>query len=601
MKSLRILSALLLTGLSLIIILVSSCKKEEIAVDPPKAIFSINPPQGNTTTSFTFDASATQYADDDAELLFRWDWDGDGEWDTPFSKSKIQYHRFFIKGNFSPTMEARTYDGLSDTLKTNMEVVQGYSPPRALFNFTPDNGHILTNFNFDASATNDDEDSLNTLQFRWDWEGDGFWDTDYLSTPSITHQFLFADNFNVMLQVKDPSGLTNIKNHSISIVLHNPEIFVDFTISPETGTNEDVFTFDASASTDLENPGNKLFYKWSVQNSGKIIIWETDFIQDPIVTHQFSHLEVGDLTVNLNVEDINGLTNSITKDLKVAKGNTPPSVYITAPSPHGNTSTNFLFNSIAFDAENYAKDLEVRWDYNNDGTFETGFSKEKSSNYQYSNSGIQEVVVEVRDTEGYTTLSDPVQVQVTNGTNETGLIFDARRVSETQPDPQVYGTVKIGDQWWMSDNLNINSYTGTSIQRYCYRNSYNNCTEYGGLYKWTTAMKGSQAAGAKGICPNGWHIPSETEWETLITNLGANIAGDELKPWGSTDFFLQYSGTRDFNSSYRFLGQYAVFWSSSKIVSSTNAKAYTIKSNSSLIESSIISQEYGYSIRCIKD
>jgi len=114
-------------------------------------------------------------------------------------------------------------------------------------------------------------------------------------------------------------------------------------------------------------------------------------------------------------------------------------------------------------------------------------------------------------------------------------------------------------------------------------------------------MKGSQAAGAKGICPNGWHIPSETEWETLITNLGANIAGDELKPWGSTDFFLQYSGTRDFNSSYRFLGQYAVFWSSSKIVSSTNAKAYTIKSNSSLIESSIISQEYGYSIRCIKD
>jgi uncharacterized protein (TIGR02145 family) len=601
MKSIKILSISLFICITAIIIIIPACKKEEVIITPPKAIFSVNPPQGNTTTSFAFDASATQSSEVDDELLFRWDWDGDGTWDTPFSKSKKQYHRYFNIGSFAPTLEARTYDGLSDTLQMNMDVVQGYSPPRALFSYTPDDGHILTEFLFDASATNDDEDSLSALRFRWDWDGNGIWDTDYLSEAQITHQFLFADNFNVILQVIDPSGLSNVKNHSLAIVLHNPMLFVDFSISPESGTNEDIYTFDASVSKDLENPGNSLFYKWTVENNAGIPIWETDFLDTPITTHQFSHLEVGDLTIDLVVEDINGLTNYITKDFSVEKGNSLPSGYLTNPSPHGNINTEFFFTAHVFDAENYAKDLQVRWDFNSDGTWDTDFSKEKTIYYSYENPGVQEAILEVIDTENYSTISDPLEVIVTSGTNETGLIIDGRRISETMPDPQYYGSVKIGNQWWMSDNLNINSYTGNSIQRLCYRGSYSICEEYGGLYKWSTAMNGSQQVGAKGICPTGWHIPSDTEWETLITFLGSANAGDELKPWGSTDFFLQYSGTADYNGSYRFLGQYGVFWSSTKMVSSTNSKAYTIKANSSTIESSIISQEYGYSIRCIKD
>lgn len=601
MRILKNLSGILFIILITIIVIIPACKKEEVIITPPKAIFSINPPQGNTTTSFTFDASSTQFSEEDIELLFRWDWNGDGNWDTPFSKNKIHYHRFFVNGSYSPTLEVRTHEGLADTLQIDLEIVQGYSPPRALFSFSPDNGHILTEFNFDASATEDDEDSLNTLRFRWDWEGDGIWDTDYLSEPVIIHQFLFPENYNIILQVIDPSRLTNQKNHSLSIVMFNPQIYVDFTINPESGTNEDVFTFDASACSDLENPGNQLFYKWTAENSAKIPIWETEFLDTPETQHQFSHLDVGNITVKLDVEDINGLTNSTKKELSVAKGNTPPSGYITIPSRHGNTSTNFYFTANVFDAENYAKDLEVRWDFNNDGSWDTGFSKEKTIYHSYENSGTHEIVLEVIDTEGYSNISDSKDIEVTNGTNETAYLFDDRWVTETNQDPQVYGTVKIGDQWWMSDNLNINSYQGASIQRYCYRNDYSNCDDFGGLYKWTTAMAGNQQAGAKGICPDGWHIPSESEWETLIAYLGPGNAGDELKPWGSTDFFLTYSGVRNFNGSYRFLGQYGVFWSSTKMVSSSNAKAYTIKAISSSVESSIISQEYGYSIRCIKD
>ncbi|MFC2117655.1 FISUMP domain-containing protein [Bacteroidota bacterium] len=593
---------ILILCLTVLVVIIAACEKKEEIIAHPKASFSINPPNGNTTTGFIFDASSTQIADENAELLFRWDWDGDNEWDTPFSKGKRIIHRFYSKGIYSPQMEARTLNGLSDTLQIDIEVIQGYSPPFAKFVFSPDSGHIITPFIFDASGSMDDEDSLSQLQFRWDWEGNGAWDTDFSNNPIITHQFLITGSYNVTLQVKDPSNLSNIKSQIIDVDATNKAIFVDFTINPESGTNEDTFTFDASASVDTEDPDNVLKYMWTCSNPVGLLFWKTDFLENPVHTHKFTRSELGDKEIILQVSDINGLKNSIKKEFTVLPGNSPPNATFIIGSQHGNIGTEFYFDaSEVNDYEDYQKDLMVRWDFNNDGSWDTDYSKEKTLYHKYETAGDYEVVVDVIDTEGSNSSSQAKTIIVTNGTNETGLIIDERDIDKTD----YYGTVKIGNQWWTSDNLNRGSYMqgGTSIviDKKCYRHESSRCEEYGALYNFWNIMMGNYIEGSQGICPAGWHVPSVDDWETLFDYVGSSNTLEELEPYGPTDFFLKYAGSFDTSDNFKGLGSYATFWTSKRTgTASSNSWSYTLI-NTGAIESAVVSGDYGHSVRCIKN
>lgn len=99
-------------------------------------------------------------------------------------------------------------------------------------------------------------------------------------------------------------------------------------------------------------------------------------------------------------------------------------------------------------------------------------------------------------------------------------------------DGNSYDAVKIGEQVWMKSNLRTTHYAnGTAIAlgsepsytkayRYYPNNDPKNVTTYGYLYNWTAAMNGARSSetnpsGVQGICPNGWHLPSEAEWEQL--------------------------------------------------------------------------------------
>lgn len=100
---------------------------------------------------------------------------------------------------------------------------------------------------------------------------------------------------------------------------------------------------------------------------------------------------------------------------------------------------------------------------------------------------------------------------------EYGSLIDSR-------DGQKYRTVKIGDRWWLAENLNY-----AADSSYCYNDEIDSCTIYGRLYPWTVAMQldtiynklnvtyTETIKGAhQGICPDGWHIPSEKEWKEMI-------------------------------------------------------------------------------------
>ncbi|MCD4725293.1 MAG: hypothetical protein K8R63_10680 [Bacteroidales bacterium] len=88
---------------------------------------------------------------------------------------------------------------------------------------------------------------------------------------------------------------------------------------------------------------------------------------------------------------------------------------------------------------------------------------------------------------------------------------------------QVYNTVQIFSQCWLKENLNVGEMVlGTmeqsdngTIEKYCYNNKPDSCMKYGGLYHWAEMMQYITQQGTQGICPPGWHLPTDEEWKVL--------------------------------------------------------------------------------------
>jgi uncharacterized protein (TIGR02145 family) len=139
-------------------------------------------------------------------------------------------------------------------------------------------------------------------------------------------------------------------------------------------------------------------------------------------------------------------------------------------------------------------------------------------------------------------------------------------------DNQLYPTTLIGSQCWMASGINVGTrINGTvtagtdcssaaAIQKYCMNNTPANCLSTGGLYTWNQAMCGGTTAGAQGICPTGWHVPTHDEWTTLeravctasAQNCATYFPYDSTTQWsqlaGGADVSLNVGGLSGFNA-----------------------------------------------------
>jgi uncharacterized protein (TIGR02145 family) len=189
----------------------------------------------------------------------------------------------------------------------------------------------------------------------------------------------------------------------------------------------------------------------------------------------------------------------------------------------------------------------------------------------------------------------------------------------TDFDGNVYQSVILGNQTWLAENLKSTHYCdGTEIQDVV---AYNNDTSlgdiYGLLYTWNAAMNGSITPGSQGVCPCGWHLPSDEEWSELELFLGgADIAGGKMKETGLDHWFAPNTGADnssglkilpggEFDAShnppmFRFLKEYAVFWTSTQInFSKARERALSYNDTKSLTIDWY--KTLKYSIRCVKD
>jgi uncharacterized protein (TIGR02145 family) len=176
-------------------------------------------------------------------------------------------------------------------------------------------------------------------------------------------------------------------------------------------------------------------------------------------------------------------------------------------------------------------------------------------------------------------------------------------------DNKTYQTVQIGGQCWMAENLNYGTVI-VSIQdqfdncipeKYCYSDIPANCITYGGLYQWDEMMAYYDSSGSQGICPPGWHVPSESEWLLLFSNYVNNgYAGAALKATGFSGFNALVSGVNFFNRSFSYNNFAGFYWSS---VSEGPYKAWAHGMNSYDPSVSFYpsSRSNAFSVRCIKN
>ena len=216
-------------------------------------------------------------------------------------------------------------------------------------------------------------------------------------------------------------------------------------------------------------------------------------------------------------------------------------------------------------------------------------------------------------------------------------------------DGNSYKTIEIGEQNWMAENLKVTQYAdgtavplvaddaqwtslGISDRAYCW---YDNKSEYsdttGVLYSWAGAMNGSASVNdtttrVQGVCPDGWHLPSDEEWKEMEMEMGMSQAaadkyewrgtyeGGDLKELGfshwenpnlacsnSSGFTALPGGFRSNTGVYYGLGQYATFWSATEKAGSSTIWYRALNFDKSNVYRYYVQGNRGASVRCVED
>ena len=200
-------------------------------------------------------------------------------------------------------------------------------------------------------------------------------------------------------------------------------------------------------------------------------------------------------------------------------------------------------------------------------------------------------------------------------------------------DYRIYKGVQIGSQTWMAENLKyvyLEKTADLDSSSFCYDNDPENCDKYGRLYLWSAAIDSTALVKegldcgfqkmcdlptrVRGICPEGWHLPSKAEWDTLVAYLGGrSVAGEALKArsgWknngnglDSYSFSALPAGCThwyDDEIYYIFEGIYAYFWSSTEAYFDY-AYDLAVYNDGDEVYQYNIDKDNRISVRCIKD
>ncbi|TSA32820.1 MAG: PKD domain-containing protein [Porphyromonadaceae bacterium] len=307
-----------------------------------------------------------------------------------------------------------------------------------------------------------------------------------------------------------------------------------------------------------------------------------------------------------------GLLITILTFISCNKINLPPVAVLEVFPSIGDTTIFFDFSSAGSeDDRNYPIALQYRWDFDGDGLWDTEYSRNNGIAHQYKQPGSYHVLVEVKDIDGLSAIAGD-SVEVFGMNPDTGTMLDSR-------DGNQYRIVKINDQWWMAENLRYGTVIPTdreqtdndTVEMYRILNSEPLDT-IGGIYLWIEAMN-YRVTDPRGICPEGWHIPTRKEWEGLFAPYPRPYSLQYYGSEGLSNLNLDLrNGGRRTNGTFEYIdlfypvGVRAGFWSSSFTLENALFRPYYCSFNSEEwltwydlpLKGGLI--QY-YSVRCVKD
>jgi len=376
----------------------------------------------------------------------------------------------------------------------------------------------------------------------------------------------------------------------ISCSRENQAPVAAFTIEPETGTNETIFWFDASTSSDPDDAADDLMVRWDWEGDGT---FDTQYAVKKRSDHKYS--KPGTYQVILSVKDLRGLVDTVSRMLVVTSSNMPPEQPFD-PRPEDGAADLGAKQRIYWDCSDPDGDpvlYTVHFGTTNPPpvhlnnytfkTFDPG-KLEFGTTYYWR--------IRARDIKG----------NVTEGPlwTFTTIDIDFAEITDAR-DGKSYSIVQIGSQWWMAQNLNYQTAEGS----FCYENDPNRCNLYGRLYTWDAALN---------ACPDGWHLPSKEEFETLVAHLGgAQVAGGKMKDYETgywigpntgannlSGFTALPAGRRYEGGLFAGLSFYAQYYSSTEY---NNREAFTLMLGYDYANSFIYNyrKTYAVSVRCIKN
>jgi len=187
-------------------------------------------------------------------------------------------------------------------------------------------------------------------------------------------------------------------------------------------------------------------------------------------------------------------------------------------------------------------------------------------------------------------------------------------------DGQTYNTVRIGNLCWMAENLNLGQAVSFSqgqldngiIEKYYYENNSAYGEQYGALYTWDEAMNYTTLKGSQGICPPGWHIPTDTEWQEMEISLGMSESeavksntwrgtdqGTQLGPGGSSGYNALYSGRSVPGFGFTGLTSYEYIWTSNEFNELAWRRCLD-QASPKVGRYNTFPKTYGMSVRCVR-